>query len=259
MHLHIHAQMQAKAAQSGTKAEPNSKFGKNAILGLIDNLESLIQGLKWNPDGTEWANYYEDTNYSTTAMDAKHSLVSEFLEYISPRPSMVWDLGANNGEFSALASKKGIEAVAWDIDPAAVEKNYLARRSDPKLLPLVLDLTNPSPAIGWANEERDSLIQRGPVDGAMALALIHHLAIGNNVPLDRIANFFGKITRSLIIEFVPKEDSQVQRLLSSREDIFDTYDIQNFRAAFEEAFEIRKEVEIPGTKRTLFLMTKKGA
>ena len=93
----------------------------------------------------------------------------------------------------------------------------------------------------------------------MALALIHHLAIGNNVPLDRIANFFGKITRSLIIEFVPKEDSQVQRLLSSREDIFDTYDIQNFRAAFEEAFEIRKEVEIPGTKRTLFLMTKKGA
>jgi ribosomal protein L11 methylase PrmA len=259
MHLHIHAQMQAKAANSGTKAEVSSKFNKNAILGLVDNLESLVQGLKWTPDGTEWANYYEDTNYSSESMDSKHKLVVEFLESIAPRPQMVWDLGANNGEFSSLASKRGMMTVAWDIDPAAVEKNYITRKSDPKMLPLVQDLTNPSPSIGWSNAERDSLAQRGPVDAVMALALIHHLAIGNNVPLEMIADFLAKVSQNLIIEFVPKEDSQVQRLLASREDIFSRYDIENFRKAFGRMFDLTIEREIPGSKRTLFMMRKKAA
>lgn len=259
MHLHIHAQMQAKAANSGTKAEVSSKFNKNAILGLVDNLESLVQGLKWTPDGTEWANYYEDTNYSSESMDSKHKLVVEFLESIAPRPQMVWDLGANNGEFSSLASKRGMMTVAWDIDPAAVEKNYITRKSDPKMMPLVQDLTNPSPSIGWSNAERDSLAQRGPVDAVMALALIHHLAIGNNVPLEMIADFLAKVSQNLIIEFVPKEDSQVQRLLASREDIFSRYDIENFRKAFGRLFDLTIEREIPGSKRTLFMMRKKAA
>ena len=86
------------------------------------------------------------------------------------------------------------------------------QQSVENLLPLAMDLTNPSTALGWAHQERMSLIGRGPCDTTLALALIHHLAISNNVPLPRIADFFARLGRALIIEFVPKSDTQVQRL-----------------------------------------------
>ncbi|MDR3690846.1 MAG: hypothetical protein P4L46_15820 [Fimbriimonas sp.] len=254
MHLHLHAQMQAKAAKPGHAQTKPGGFGRNALLGLIDSLHGLIDRLEWKPEGTEWANYYDDTNYSDRSMKEKHRLVEEFLEQVEPIPAMVWDLGANNGEFSRIASQRGIETIAWDIDPAAVEKNYLMRSEDKAMLPLVLDLTNPSPAIGWANRERDSLVQRGPADVVMALALIHHLAIGNNVPLSDVAAFMGSIGKWLIIEFVPKDDSQVQRLLATREDVFPNYDQASFERTFEGRFQIVSRTSVADSKRTMYLM-----
>ncbi len=181
------------------------------LLGWLDSLRGVVEKLKWKPEGTEWGDYYSDTNYTQASMSDKHRLVGEFLEIAKPAsfPATAWDLGANVGEFSALASIRGFNTVAWDIDPAAVEKNYLARRGDPLMLPLLQDLTNPSPSIGWNLMERDSLLARGPAHVVMALALVHHLAIGNNVPLAQIASFMHGLTEWLIIEFVPKEDSQV--------------------------------------------------
>ena len=143
----------------------------------------------------------------------------------SSTPHSVWDFGANTGYFSRLASQRGVPTVSFDIDPAAVEKNYRQVRQDNEkhLLPLVLDLANPSPDLGWANRERASLAARGPVDALLALALVHHLAISNNLPLERIAEYFSRVCHWLIIEFVPKSDSQVRRLLASRADIFPNY------------------------------------
>jgi hypothetical protein len=117
-----------------------------------------------------------------------------------------------------------------------------------------LDLTNPSPGIGWKNEERMSLFERSPTDTVLALALIHHLAIGHNIPLPLIASFFKRICQTLIIEFVPKVDSQVQRMLSFREDIFSEYSQEKFESCFEEYFEICQSFPIPETERTLYLM-----
>ena len=146
--------------------------------------------------------------------------------------------------------------MSFDIDPAAVEKNYLEtkRLQERKLLPLVQDLTNPSPALGWALSERESLLQRGPVDLVLFLAMIHHMAIGNNVPFDRVAEFLSKCCRHLAIEWVPKGDSQVERMLSSREDVFDDYNQDAFERAFGQLFTILKKSDIPGTNRTLYLM-----
>src|SRR5690606_20315282 len=119
-------------------------------------------------------------------------------------------------------------------------------------------ITNPSPGIGWDNQERMSWIERGPSDSVLALALIHHLAISNNLPLDNIACFFNKIcSGSLIIEFVSKSDSQVQRLLSTREDIFPNYTKQVFEIEFRKYFIIEHSVEIQDSKRTLYLMKRK--
>ncbi|UCE08263.1 MAG: SAM-dependent methyltransferase, partial [bacterium] len=122
------------------------------------------------------------------------------------------------------------------------------------ILPLLLDLTNPSPAIGWENKERISFAARSSGDTVMALALIHHLAVTNNLPLGMIASFFSTICENLIIEFVPKTDSQVQRMLSSREDIFEGYNIENFEKEFKKYFTIVGKDRIEQTERTVFLM-----
>ena len=252
-HIHLHARSQAHFAdrQVNTSRHKVSRLG---LLGIIDNLESAVKNLKWQPGGTEWGDYYEDTNYSADAFQHKRQIVAEFLDKISPKN--VWDLGENTGIFSRIASDKGIPTISFDIDPAAVEKNYLEcrRKGEPNILPLLLDLTNPSPSIGWQNQERISLIERGPADTVLALALIHHLAISNNVPLAKIAAFLASICDSLIVEFVPKSDSQVQRLLSTREDIFPRYEQQAFEADFGQYFAIQSSVRIRGSERTLYLM-----
>ena len=222
-------------------------------MALIDNLESTIHKLRWRAAGTEWADYYDDTNYTSNSMQKKHHLVSNFLQRITPKT--VWDMGANTGFFSRIASDNNAETIAFDIDPAAVQKNYLDVKSQQltNLLPLIIDLTNPSGGIGWENAERMSLVQRGPADTVLALALVHHLAISNNVPLPKIAAFFQKLSRWLIVEFVPKEDSQVQRLLISREDVFTEYHQKAFEDSLREYFIIHDKQPIPESQRVLYL------
>ncbi len=255
MHLHLHAKSQTRYADhKKSTAVSKAKISRNAVLAIINNLQNIIRKLQWKPPKTEWGEYYDITNYNESAFEDKHKIVADMIQ--TRNPSTLWDMGANTGEFSRLASSKGIKTVAFDIDPVAVEKNYqsVVHNNEADILPLILDLTNPSPAIGWANDERYSIAQRGPCDMVMALALIHHLAISNNLPLEKIAKFFAELSSSLIIEFVPKEDSQVQKLLSSREDIFPDYNLEGFRQAFGQIFDIRQEINIPDTKRTMFLM-----
>lgn len=254
MHLHLHARAQARYAgseESRQRSKPRA-LSKTGLVGIVSGLKSLIAGLEWAPAGTEWGDYYQATNYSEDAFAAKRRLIERLLDDIKPRT--VWDLGGNTGVFSRIASARGIDTVCFDIDPAAVEINYrqVQKSGEKTLLPLLMDLTNPSPALGWAGRERDALHQRGPVDCAMALALIHHLAISNNVPLGTVANYFARLCSHLIIEFVPKTDSQVKRLLSSREDIFDAYHEDGFEQAFSSAFEIIESVPVEGTERRLY-------
>ena len=210
--------------------------------------------MKWNPSETEWSDYYEAHNYSKIALEHKRELVAEFLEHI--QPSSVWDLGANVGLFSRQASRSQIPTLAFDIDPAAVEKNYLLclEQREKYLLPLVLDLNNPSPSLGWNNRERLSLLERAPAQAVLALALIHHLAISNNVPLDRLASFFRQLGTWLIVEFVPKSDPQVQRLLATRKDIFSDYNIETFERVFTNDYVIDRCEAINDSQRRLYLM-----
>jgi len=152
--------------------------------------------------------------------------------------------------------------VSQDIDPIAVEKNYLQQKEEngpQNVLPLLQDLSAPAPAIGWANAERASFIERAKCDVVMALALIHHLAIGNNVPLKQAANLFAKLGRWLIIEFVPKSDSQVIRMLTTREDIFPNYSEKGFQAAFADKFTVERREVVEGSERILYLMRVRSA
>lgn len=253
VHIHLHARSQKRYADRKVIDRPG-RMNKAAHLRLIDNLLAALKGLRWRDGNTGWVDYYQDTNYSPEAWEQKVRITGSYFEFIKPHTA--WDLGANTGEFSRLASQKGIKTIAFDKDPGSVEHNYVRCRaeSEPNILPLILDLTNPSPAIGWGHQERKSLLARGPVDMVIALALTHHLAVSNNLPLEMIAAFFARICRHLVIEFVPKSDSQVQRLLANREDIFQNYNKQHFETAFENYFRIRDCTPIRSSERVLYLM-----
>ncbi len=253
-HIRLHARQQRRhGMKASAAAAARPQVSELGLRGILDSLRSTVMKLDWRPGGTEWADYYDNTNYSDAAFTAKQELVVRLVEQIAPRT--VWDLGANEGVFSRLAADRGAQTVAFDVDPAAVEKNYrhVRARQEPRLLPLVLDLTNPSPALGWANRERRSLAERGPADLVMALALVHHLALSNNVPLALVAEHFAELGRHLLIEFVPKSDSQVQHLLASREDIFPDYHLDGFKAALAPRFEFLAEHPVPDSQRTLLL------
>lgn len=254
MHIHVHGKMENRKATTSVTA-PVAKLPKNALLGLVDSLQKQIDRLTWEPKGTQWADYYQDNNYSSSAMKAKHEIVARMVDRMDG-PKRLWDFGANTGEFSRIAAAKGIEVVAWDIDPAAVELAYrkVKDKKEINLLPLQQDLMNPSANLGWAEHERDSLLKRGPVDGLFALALIHHLAIANNVPLADIFAYFAQVARFAVVEWVPKEDSQVERLLASREDVFPSYTQKGFETALCGHFEIVESAPIPDSKRTLYLL-----
>lgn len=261
LHLHLHARVQRRfeGARAGDAVKrSNASMRKDALVRLISHLRSTVAGLTWRPAGTEWAEYVSDNNYSEVAAGSKARTVREMLDAV--QPAMVWDLGANTGQFSRVAAEVAQYVVSFDLDPAAVERNYRAARKERnrRVLPLVLDLTNPSSAQGWAHTERSSLEERGPADAVLALALVHHLAISNNVPLERIAAYLAQLGRALVIEFVPKSDSQVQRLLASREDIFPSYSQQGFEDAFRKCFEIRSAVNVEQSERRLYLMTRRA-
>ncbi len=258
LHLHLHARSLKRFAGTSLKeGRPARPVGLRSLLGLVSTLEGAIRRLSWTAWGTEWADYELTHGYSAEAHEAKRRLVAEFLERV--RPGIVWDLGANTGEYSRLAVDRGARVIAIDGDPAAVERTYQTTRREGNagILPLWIDLSNPSPALGWAHRERQSLVQRGPADLVLGLALLHHLAISNNVPLPSVARLLADLGPRLVIEFAPKEDPQVQRLLASREDIFTDYDTEGFERAFGSVYEILESRPIADSGRRLYLMSRR--
>ncbi len=255
LHLHLHAWAQGRYAGAAVNSAAKGKsMSRASLVRLVQNLKTAVRNLSWKPAGTEWAEYTSDNNYSDEAARSKRALVVNHLTGSGVRT--VWDLGANTGEYSRAAREVASQVISFDVDPAAVERNYRRIRttSETGILPLLLDLTNPSPAQGWAGKERLSLAERGPADALLALALVHHLAIGHNLPLDRIAQYLSCLGRLLIIEFVPKSDSQVKRLLLSRPDIFPAYTKEGFEAAFRREYEINEVSRIADSERWLYCM-----
>lgn len=258
-HVHLHARAQARHAADGAAGEARRpRITRSRLEGLIGNLRSTVAGLDWRPAGTEWADYAEGTSYSDAAAADKDRLVDAFVRLVPG--ARVWDLGANTGRFSRIAADAGKRVIAFDIDPAAAERHYRAVRSAGRsdILPLVADMANPGPALGWAGRERRSLLERANGDVVLALALVHHLAISRNVPLGLVLELFAELAPWAIVEFVPKDDSMVRRLLATRRDVFPNYGLDGFRAAATSRFEIVREEPIADSHRVLFLLRRRS-
>ncbi len=259
MHLRMHARSQRKHGSDEPTAPAREKpFSLQAFRGLVSSLRKAVEGLPEAKGASVWHDYYADADhYSSGASTRKEELVAAWIDEI--RPGTVWDLGANTGRFARIASSRGIDTVALDVDPFCVDEAYRRARSggDEHIVPIVQDLTNPTGGLGWADEERASLEARGPADLAMGLALIHHLAIANNVPLPGICAYLARLGRHAIIEFVPKDDPKVQLLLRDREDIFTEYTLEGFERAAETAFTITRREPVGDSGRTLFLLKRR--
>lgn len=252
IHLHMHSYLQKKKA--GTRDKLQVRLKKKSLYNLIENLKNCVTSLKFQKVQTEWGNYYNDTNYTVKQAKEKESVITGWLETI--RPSRVADLGANDGTYSALAARVSELVVAMDVDPVAVQTNYMMckTKNQTHITPLLNDITAPSPRIGWHCRERSSIFERLRPDMGMALALIHHLAISNNVPLSKIFSMFADMAPVWIVEFVEKKDTQVQRLLTNRPDIFPEYTQSTFEERARALFSIEQKHNIQGTLRTLYLL-----
>lgn len=255
-HIHLHSRVQHRYADSDKKVD--MKFSRFQMESLIYDLKTCIKNLKIKKFNTEWGDYYSNTNYS----EKNFSLKREILEYFKNKidADFVLDFGANTGLFSRIFKDKAKLILSCDIDTQAVEENYFSIRknNEKNVLPLVIDICNPTPALGWNGEERQSFFERVKnADVVLALAFIHHLAIGKNLPFEKIAQTFARLGNYLIIEFVEKNDSQIQKMLLNREDIFEDYTIENFEKVFSEFYLIEEKVCLTDSCRALYLMRKR--
>ena len=261
LHIRLHARSIARHNQDNNSAGTRKEFplSRRSFLALLESLQRKIETLRLRNVCTEWGEYYSGTNYSEEASQSKALAVREL--FAETGASTVWDFGANDGRYTRLTLQNGAAfAAAFDIDPVAVERNYRAvRNTGEPLLPLLLDLNNPSPGIGFANRERPALPLRGTPDCILMLAIIHHLAISNNLPFGRIAEWISSLAPWLLIEFVPKEDSQVRRLLRSRPDIFPDYRPEKFEEAFSEYFQLVRKQELRDSRRIMYLFRRRNA
>ena len=259
-HISLHARTQRRYSDSQVhRRTAKPRVTRMGLQGIVRNLESTIRKLEWRLPKTEWGDYCWETSYTDEAISCKRQLLDEYLT-ATGRQTLTLDVGANKGEFSAIAAAHADYVVAMDMDPVAVETHFrfLVAGGRGDILPLLVDLSVPSPSIGWNNRERPALVERVADATVIALALVHHLAIGNNVPLSRIAGFFSRFARYLVIEFVPKSDPQVKRLLATRKDIFPHYAQEEFEREFTVPYNIRRTEPIRGSERTLFLMERRN-
>jgi ribosomal protein L11 methylase PrmA len=224
---------------------------------LLDHLRRTVAGLSVDPRDTTWADYAGDTSYSADGTRSKEAAARNLLAKVHPEAAghTVVDIGANTGRYSALAEEVGYRVIAVDGDWAAVERHYrdVRARASTNVLPLLGDIAAPAPGIGWANREREPLLDRLRGDVVLGLALIHHLAIGRNIPLLHVADLMAGLAPHLVIEWVPKEDPMVQRLLAAREDVFADYHEAGFRAAFGARFAFVDEIPVADSSRRIFL------
>ena len=261
MHLILHARAQVMADRKEdigkTKAVKKAKVSDRGLIGIVRSLHKTIKNIKWKHSTEIWEGYREFRTYQNEDVAKKSNYVEKVVKRL--QPGVVWDLGANTGEFSLIAASHGSFVVSIDGDPACTEQLYKKVSTETKLrnvLPLTMDLANPSPGLGWRGRERFNIEDRGPADLVLALALVHHLVFSCCVPLSMMADWFGSLGNYLLVEFVPPSDPMVKKLLENRGKEHLPYDLDVFRSGFNKIFDFVDQTDLRNG-RMLFLCAHK--
>jgi ribosomal protein L11 methylase PrmA len=235
----------------------SKKISDDMVRGMLARMTRTVEGIRRRRERSTWVNYAQTKSHYTDEGDAfKESFVRRTLG--NARPGSVLDLGCNTGQFSMIAAEIAERVVAVDSDEPSVDALFRQARSNGfNVLPLVMDLTNPSPDQGWGQSERRGFASRGTADWALCLALIHHVSIAGNVPFGRFIDWVASLARAAIIEFVPKDDPMVQRLLLTRKDVYPQYTQSHFEQAVTARFSIVDRVAVPGGGRVLYALARR--
>lgn len=255
-HVFLHARLERRQSErsAGVKSElSRAGFRTELIRANVGRLEKIVRGLDWKVQSSNWSGYGTTTSYSEEGAEAKARFVNEVVATQSW--GRVWDLGCNDGTFSRMAAKRAAHVVAVDSDPVVVEGLYRHLRSEGSrsILPLTMSLADPSPGLGWAGAERPPLEGRGRPDLTLCLALVHHLALTDNVPLGNFVRWLAGLGGAVVIEFVDREDPMAQSLLARKAPGSNPdYDRGHFERGLEECFDVKRRAEIPPGNRALY-------
>jgi hypothetical protein len=247
IHVGLHARAQRRFADSSTDVKAalrKSGYRRSMIEANVKGLHRLVSGLTWKRSESTWSDYGERSHYTSSDLARKDEFVRTAIS--RRRHQLAWDVGCNDGRFSRLVAGHADSVVAFDGDDLVIDALYRALRAEriTNITPLVLDLADPTPAIGWANRERSSFLDRCRPDFVLALAVVHHLAITSNVPTNVVLDLFRDIGAHVVIEFPTEHDAMVKRLLrNKREGVHDSYSLTNFESQVEQRFTVaRREV-----------------
>lgn len=254
---HVYLLAKAEARYSATRRNVRSElraagFSPALIAANAARLRKLVTNLTWSPGESTWSEYADRNNYDAADVERKCRFVRAAVS--SRRWSLAWDLGCNTGRFSRILAGHADAVVALDSDALAIERLYqdLKREGNPAILPLVADVTDPSPALGWRGRERVPLLDRGRPEMVLCLALIHHAVIGANIPLDEFVDWLASLGGELVIEFVAREDPMVQQLLRNKDDQYSDYDAGFFETCLRRRFTVERREELASGTRTLY-------
>jgi 2-polyprenyl-3-methyl-5-hydroxy-6-metoxy-1,4-benzoquinol methylase len=258
-HVRLHARLERRYGERGRTAGEVRKelraagFGKELMRANVLRMRKLVAGLDWRPGDSAWAEYRETSTYSDEATALKDDFVRDVAR--SGRWDTVWDLGCNDGRYARIAAQHAGYVVALDADPEPVELVYASlRRNGPaNVLPLTMNVTDPSPGLGWRGQERKAFTERGAPDLVLCLALLHHLTITANVPVRDFVGWLRSLGAAVVIEFVAREDAMAQRLLAAkRAGTHLDYDQEFFERCLAEAFAVERTQPLEPATRTLY-------
>lgn len=253
----LHVYLQKSISSNYKEGKIPGAFSQKKLMNVIEHLDSIIRSLSVGEKRSSWSNYYTESISGNNYLQEKEKI---FREMIKDLPSCsVLDIGANNGHFARILAEKNVYVIAIDSDSRSISNlySYIKEKNLQNVYPLVIDIANPSPAFGFHNKQQPAFHERVRPDLVVALALLHHLVIGLNIPLAMIASYFNELAPELIIEFVPKHDDKVIQMLSSREDVFDNYTQEVFELSFSEYYKILIKQPVEGTHRTMYKMKRK--
>jgi ribosomal protein L11 methylase PrmA len=251
LHVYLHGKSEASASSSRKGDTGQRSMQKSRYSALLRELRHFIAGLSSAKRSKSfWEEYATVNSYSDTMRERKAAIVRGFVS--RNRVRSVVDVGGNTGNYSIAALEAGAEnALVLDGDNDSVEIAYeRSKQRIPGLQAFLVDVADPSPGIGWQNRERDPLRQRLRAEGILALAVIHHMCIGRNIPLRSAVHWLASLAPRGIIEFVPKADAMVAQMLSARDDLFSDYDLDHFLAYLGEVAAVGAPTAIEGSTRT---------
>jgi ribosomal protein L11 methylase PrmA len=262
-HAHLHSRLEARnAARAGDAVKRElreASFSSELIRANVRKLRKLTGRLQWQPKGSVWTGYREKNTYTEATAARKEAFVTEAVRRV--RPTLVWDIGANDGAYSRAAASQGAYVLAMDADHETVEALYLdlAEEGNRTILPLVSNAADPSPGIGWRGKERRPLEPRGRPDMVLALALVHHVAIGANVPLAEVMAWLRSLGAPVVVEFPARDDPMVTSLLSGKgPGVHPDYELATFERLLGESFTVERREQLDPGSRTLYFATPRG-